>query len=76
MNLSKKQTAIILTALNDYSSEAYINGKNDEMIESQNIIKGIEEEMQKGDNDPNNNVGSETGIERDYAKPNCEVCDD
>jgi len=75
MNLSKKQTAIILTALNDYSSEAYINGKNDEMIESQNIIKGIEEEMEKGNNDPDNNVGSETGIEREYFK-NCEVCDD
>ena len=39
------------------------------------FIKGIEEEMEKGNNDPNNNVGSETGIEREYFK-NCEVCDD
>lgn len=78
MNLSKKQTAILITALNDYSSHAYINGKTNEMVESQNIIKEIEEEMKEGDNGQSDDVGSETGIERDYAdqgKPNCEVCE-
>ena len=79
MNVTKKQAAVILTALHDYSSHAYINGKTDEMVESQNIIKEIEEEMYKEDNTQSVSVGSETGIERDYAnqgKPDCEVCDE
>lgn len=78
MKVTKKQTKIILTALHDYSSHAYLNGKNDEMIESQNIIKTIEEEIGEGDDTQSVGVGSETGIERDYAlqgKPNCEVCE-
>tara|TARA_R110002012_G_scaffold52370_3_gene134514 strand:- start:130 stop:366 length:237 start_codon:yes stop_codon:yes gene_type:complete len=78
MNVTKKQAAVILTALHDYSSHAYINGKTDEMVESQNIIKEIEEEMQGGDDGQSDDVGSETGIERDYAnqgKPDCEVCE-
>ena len=79
MNVTKKQAAVILTALHDYSSHAYINGKTDEMVESQNIIKEIEEEMYEEDNTQSVSVGSETGIERDYAnqgKPDCEVCDE
>ena len=79
MNVTKKQAAVILTALHDYSSHAYINGKTDEMVESQNIIKEIEEEMYEEDNAQSVSVGSETGIERDYAnqgKPDCEVCDE
>ena len=49
------------------------------MVESQNIIKEIEEEMYEEDNAQSVSVGSETGIERDYAnqgKPDCEVCDE
>jgi len=45
------------------------------MTDVQNLIKEIEEEMGSETVD----VGSETGIERDYynqGKPNCEVCDD
>ena len=75
MKVTKEQAKIILTALQNYSAEAYINGNNDEMLESQDIIKTIEEEMNSDAVD----VGSETGIERDYynqGKPDCEVCDD
>ena len=78
MKVTKEQTSIILKALNNHSAEAYINGNNDEMVESQNIIKAIEEEMSEGDDTQSVGVGSETGIERDYAnqgKPNCEVCE-
>tara|TARA_R100001230_G_C5652665_1_gene157663 strand:+ start:54 stop:281 length:228 start_codon:yes stop_codon:yes gene_type:complete len=75
MKVTKEQAKIILTALQNHSAEAYINGNNDEMLESQDIIKTIEEEMNSDAVD----VGSETGIERDYynqGKPDCEVCDD
>ena len=78
MKVTKEQAKIILTALQNYSAEAYINGNNDEMLESQDIIKTIEEEMGEGDDTQSVGVGSETGIERDYAnqgKPDCEVCE-
>ena len=79
MKVTKEQAKIILTALQNYSAEAYINGNNDKMLESQDIIKEIEEEMGEGDDTQSVSVGSETGIERDYynqGKPDCEVCDD
>jgi len=79
MKVTKEQAKIILTALQNHSAEAYINGNNDEMLESQDIIKTIEEEMSEGDDTQGVGVGSETGIERDYynqGKPDCEVCDD
>ena len=78
MKVTKEQAKIILTALQNYSAEAYISGNNDEMLESQDIIKTIEEEMGEGDDTQSVGVGSETGIERDYAnqgKPSCEVCE-
>ena len=78
MKVTKEQAKIILTALQNYSAEAYINGNSDGMLESQDIIKTIEEEMGEGDDTQGVGVGSETGIERDYAnqgKPDCEVCE-
>lgn len=75
MKLSKEQTDIIMTALHDHSSNLYLSNNITAMTDVQDLIKEIEEEM--GDNTVD--VGSETGIERDYynqGKPNCEVCDD
>ena len=107
MDLTRKQAELVITALHNYSSELYLNDNIVLVTEIENILKGIEEEMEskslesqkkmiKGfrkqdfqndekkieveeDNAPSVGVGSETGIERDYAlqgKPNCEVCDD
>ena len=75
MKLSKEQTNIIMTALHDHSSNLYLSNNIAAMTDVQDLIKEIEEEM--GNNTVD--VGSETGIERDYynqGKPNCEVCDD
>lgn len=75
MKLSKEQTDIIMTALHDHSSNLYLSNNIAAMTDVQDLIKEIEEEM--GNNTVD--VGSETGIERDYynqGKPNCEVCDD
>lgn len=75
MQLSKEQADIIMTALHDHSSNLYLNNNITAMTDVQNLIKEIEEEMGSESID----VGSETGIERDYhnqGKPACEVCDD
>ena len=75
MQLSKEQANIIMTALQDHSSNLYLNNNIAAMSDVQDLIKDIEEEMCIETVD----VGSETGIERDYynqGKPNCEVCDD
>ena len=75
MKLSEEQTNIIMTALHDHSSNLYLSNNITAMTDVQNLIKEIEEEMGSETVD----VGSETGIERDYynqGKPNCEVCDD
>ena len=75
MKLSKEQTDIIMTALHDHSSNLYLSNNITAMTDVQDLIKEIEEEMGSETVD----VGSETGIERDYynqGKPNCEVCDD
>tara|TARA_R100000406_G_scaffold96180_1_gene93059 strand:+ start:1083 stop:1310 length:228 start_codon:yes stop_codon:yes gene_type:complete len=75
MKLSEEQTDIIMTALHDHSSNLYLSNNISAMTDVQNLIKEIEEEMGSETVD----VGSETGIERDYynqGKPNCEVCDD
>ena len=75
MKLSKEQTDIIMTALHDHSSNLYLSNNITAMTDVQNLIKEIEEEMSSDAVD----VGSETGIERDYynqGKPDCEVCDD
>ncbi len=75
MKLSEEQTDIIMTALHDHSSNLYLSNNITAMTDVQNLIKEIEEEMGSETVD----VGSETGIERDYynqGKPNCEVCDD
>tara|TARA_A100001201_G_scaffold141833_1_gene138277 strand:- start:379 stop:606 length:228 start_codon:yes stop_codon:yes gene_type:complete len=75
MQLSKEQADIIMTALHDYSSNLYLNNNITAMTDVQDLIKNIEEEMGSESID----VGSETGIERDYynqGKPACEVCDD
>ena len=75
MKLSEEQTDIIMTALHDHSSNLYLSNNISAMTDVQNLIKEIEEEMSSETVD----VGSETGIERDYynqGKPNCEVCDD
>tara|TARA_R100000458_G_C8158269_1_gene163392 strand:+ start:357 stop:680 length:324 start_codon:yes stop_codon:yes gene_type:complete len=107
MDLTREQAEIIITALHNHSSDLYLKDNIVEVTEIQNLLKGIEEEMEaknlesqkkmikgfrKQDfqnekkkieveeaNDPSVGVGSETGIERDYARqgrPTCEVCDD
>ena len=106
MNLSREESEIIMTALQNYRGELYMNGSNPEALNKvNNLVQNIEDEMESKDIgqkkipvtedmykvkekksitmaeavDINPNVGSETGIERDYAnqgKPGCEVCDD
>ena len=88
MNLDHEQAQIIKTALDNYRAELYINNNDTSTLAKVNdLAKQIEIEMQPKDlsqkkvllTDGSNDVGSETGIERDYAlqnKPNCEVCDD
>lgn len=87
MKLSHEDTNLVITALQDMRANLYINNNIEEMHKVSKVIKGIEDEMKSKDlsqkkimlTDGTDNVGSETGIERDYAiqgKPNCEVCDD
>ena len=87
MKLSHEDTNLVITALQDMRANLYINNNMEEMHKVSKVIKGIEDEMKSKDlsqkkimlTDGTDNVGSETGIERDYAiqgKPNCEVCDD
>ena len=94
MNLSREESEIIMTALQNYMSELYINNNDTKTLAVvTDLCKNIEEEMEAKDISQGkipvtedmytvkdeDNVGSETGIERDYAlqgKPACEVCDD
>tara|TARA_R110002020_G_scaffold42654_2_gene124673 strand:+ start:100 stop:363 length:264 start_codon:yes stop_codon:yes gene_type:complete len=87
MKFTHEDTNLVITALQDMRANLYINNNLEEMHKVSKVIKGIEDEMESKDlsqkkimlTDGSNDVGSETGIERDYAlqgKPNCEVCDD
>ena len=94
MKLDREEAQIIITALQNYRSELYINNNDTQTLAiADKLCKSIEEEMEAKDISQGkipvtedmytvkdeDNVGSETGIERDYAlqgKPNCEVCDD
>ena len=94
MKLDREEAQIIITALQNYRSELYINNNDTQTLAiADKLCKNIEEEMEAKDISQGkipvtedmytvkdeDNVGSETGIERDYAlqgKPNCEVCDD
>ena len=85
MKLTHEQTTIIIDALQDMRSNLYINDNMVKMHKVGKIITNIEKEMEPKDLSQkkimisDDEVGSETGIERDYAsegKPNCEVCDD
>ena len=92
MQLDREQAEIIMTALQNYRGELYIDGNNSPVLEKVNkLVLEIEDEMEskeikkgkipvtKDMYEVKGGVGSETGIERDYAsqgKPGCEVCDD
>ena len=87
MKLTHEQTTIIIDALQDMRANLYINDNMVKMHKVGKIIANIEKEMEPKDlsqkkimiNDNADDIGCETGIERDYAsqgKPNCEVCDD
>ena len=91
MKLDREQAEIIMTALQNYRGELYIDGNNSPVLEKVNkLVLEIEDEMEskevKTEKIPVTKdmyevtvVGSETGIEREYAKqgkPGCEVCDD
>ena len=87
MKLSHEDTNLIITALQDMRANLYINNNIKEMHKVSKVIKSIENEIKSKDlsqkkimlTDGNDNVGSETGIERDYAtqgKSSWEVCDD
>lgn len=91
MKLDRDEAEIIMTALQNYRSELYIDGTNPPILKKvDKLVLSIEDEMEskeiKKETIPVTpdmyevtGVGSETGIERDYANqsnPNCEVCDD
>ena len=108
MKLDHEQYEILMTALQNYIGELYINSGDTTVLNKVNdLCQAIEDEKKSIDKDqkripvtedmykveksksitmeeavdisPDTDVGSETGIERDYAnqgKPNCEACDD
>ena len=106
MKLDHEQYEILMTALQNYRGELYINSGDTTVLNKVNdLCQAIEDEKKSIDKDQKRipvtedmykvketkpitmeealdispNVGSETGIERDYAnqgKPGCEVCDD
>ena len=108
MKLDHEQYEILMTALQNYRGELYINSGDTTVLNKVNdLCQAIEDEKKSLDLDqkkipvtedmdkvekpnpitmaeavdisPDTDVGSETGIERDYAKqgkPGCGVCDD
>jgi|TARA_R110001583_G_scaffold152168_6_gene303978 hypothetical protein len=88
MNLTHEDTNLVITALQDMRANLYINNNIEEMHKVSKVIKGIENEMESKDvsskkimlNDGKIEIGSETGIEKDYQnqipRRKCEVCDD
>ena len=104
MKLDHEQYEILMTALQNYRGELYINSGDTTVLNKVNdLCQSIEDEKEsmelKQEKIPvtkemykkskeitmaeavdfTPDVGSETGIERDYAnqgKPNCESCDD
>jgi len=106
MKLDHEQYEILMTALQNYRGELYINSGDTTVLNKVNdLCQAIEDEKKVLDLDQKKipvtedmyevkkskeitmaeavnfvpDVGSETGIERDYAnqgKPNCESCDD
>ena len=90
MNLDHEQAEIIMTALNNYRGELYINDNNtDALSKVGDLIRDIEDTMESKDigqkkipvSDEmygDTEVGSETGIEEYYLKntKNCENCDE
>ena len=105
MKLDHEQYEIMMTDLQNYRGELYMNGSDPQILEKiNNLCQDIEDEKKSMElkqekipvtedmYEPKSkeitmaeavdftpDVGSETGIERDYAnqgKPNCEACDD
>ena len=106
MKLDHEQYEILMTALQNYRGELYINSGDTTVLNKVNdLCQAIEDEKKTLDLDQKKipvtedmyevkktkeitmaeavdftpDVGSETGIERDYAnqgKLNCEACDD
>ena len=92
MKLDREQAEIIMTALNNYRGELYINNNDINTLgKISNLIKEIEDTMESKDVGQKKipvteemytaiEVGSETGIEEDYnnhiPRQKCEVCDD
>jgi len=88
MNLDREQAEIIMTALQNYRGELYIDGSNSLILDKVNkLVLDIEDEMESKDvgqkripvTEDMYQIGSETGIEADYAlqgKPKCGNCDE
>ena len=81
MNLTREQSEIIMTALNNYRGELYINDNDTTALgKVSDLIMGIENEMKSKDvgqkkipiqnqvSDGHTEIGSETGIEEEYNK--------
>jgi hypothetical protein len=78
MNLNREQAEIIMTALNNYRGELYINSNNtDALSKVSDLIRDIEDSMKSKDISQKKipvtkemyaatEVGSETGIEEYY----------
>ena len=90
MNLTREQSEIIMTALNNYRGELYINTNDTTTIgKVSDLIGAIEDEMKPKDvgqkkipianqvSDGHTEIGSETGIEEEYNKLYPEaICDE
>jgi len=88
MNLDREQAEIIMTALQNYRGELYIDGSNSPILDKVNkLVLDIEDEMESKDvgqkripvTEDMYQIGSETGIEADYAlqdKSKCGDCDE
>ena len=77
MNLDREQAEIIMTALNNYRGELYINDSNTLTLgKVSDLIRDIEDTMESKDigqkripiENGDIEIGSETGIEEDYNK--------
>ena len=81
MNLTREQSEIIMTALNNYRGELYINTNDTTTIgKVSDLIGAIEDELKPKDigqkkipiqnqvSDGHTEIGSETGIEEEYNK--------
>ena len=88
MKLDHEQYELMMTALQNYRGELYINSGDPTVLNKVNdLCQAIENEKKALDLDQKKipvtedmyEVGSETGIEEEYAlqtKPNCENCDE